>query len=372
MPEVIDWRQCADRSAIRRAAQALVDGRLVVFPTETVYGIAASTDSAGGVERLLLSKGRADNKPFPLAVRSAGAALEWIPRLGTLGQRLAKRCWPGPLTIVSSEGVNEGRAQQLPAAVRQKVCPNGSIGLRVPAHDAILGVMEELPGPLVLTSANRSGEADAVTSEEALQAIGDEVELVIADGPCRYGRPSTVVRVEGATWEILREGILLRSALQRLSACTIVFVCTGNTCRSPLAEALFKKLLADRLGCNAEELPARGFVIRSAGLSAACGGYAAPEAVEVARELGADLNGHTSRPVTSELVAHADYLLVMTRGHLSALTERYPKPGCRPRMLAPDGEDIPDPLGADHETYQECARQIQACIQQLLPEVEPK
>ena len=99
-------------------------------------------------------------------------------------------------------------------------------------------------------------------------------------------------------WSVVRAGVVDDATLARLSPYTIVFVCTGNTCRSPLAEALFKKKLADRLGCPVEELSRRGFLVISAGLAAMMGAAAADEAVEAAQDYGADLSGHLSRPLT--------------------------------------------------------------------------
>src|SRR5207245_9226247 len=135
--------------------------------------------------------------------------------------------------------------------------------------------MQLLGGPLVLTSANRSGGTAAVDAGHVLEAVGEGVDLVIDGGPSRYGRASTVVEVNGSTWKILREGVLSEEELERQSACEIVFVCTGNTCRSPLAEALCKKRLAERLGCAPPDLPRHGFAVQSAGLAAMIGDRAA-------------------------------------------------------------------------------------------------
>jgi protein-tyrosine phosphatase len=374
MPEILDWRTAADqRCVVRHAAEVLADGGLVAFPTETVYGIAAHALVPGAVERLALSKGRAEDKPLALAVGGPAEALDWLPALSPLGRRLARRCWPGPVTLVCGDGLEDGLAGRLPEAVRRRICPAGTVGLRSPAHAAILGVLPRLPGPLVLTSANRSGEPEATTAEEVVDALGGDLDLVIADGPSRYGQPSTVVRVAGKTWSVLREGVVAASVLERLAGCMIVFVCTGNTCRSPLAEALCKKLLAERLGCVPAELPQRGYTVVSAGLSALGGGRAAAEAIEAARELGADLDCHTSRPMTADLAAQADLLVAMTRGHLLALADYFPEsagqqPSAR-RLLCPEGTDVPDPIGCDRPVYRECAHLILGHVERLLPEV---
>jgi protein-tyrosine phosphatase len=170
---------------------------------------------------------------------------------------------------------------------------------------------------------------------------------------------------------VLREGVVSAADLARQSVCLIVFVCTGNTCRSPLSEALFKKQLADRLGCPPEALPQRGFFVLSAGLAAMMGGGAAAEAVAVAREFGADLSGHASRPLSADLAAQADYLIAMTRGHLLALAAQFPRSGVRPRLLSPEGDDVADPIGCEEPVYRECARQVWRHLEALVNELQP-
>ena len=153
--------------------------------------------------------------------------------------------------------------------------------------------------------------------------------------------------------------------------CLVVFVCTGNTCRSPLAEVLCKARLADRIGCTTADLPAHGFHIISAGLSAFSGGPAAEEAVEVARAFGADLAGHYSQPLTPDLAGQADYLVAMTNAHLLALAEFYKGLAARPRLLSPDGADLADPVGCPREVYEECAAQIWRSLDPLIEELRP-
>jgi protein-tyrosine phosphatase len=101
------------------------------------------------------------------------------------------------------------------------------------------------------------------------------------------------------------------------------------------------------------------------------GAAAAAEAIEAGRELGADLGHHTSRPLTAELVTHADFLVAMTHAHRQTLEDLVAPLGVGPRLVSPNGEDIADPIGCDREVYRQCARQILGYVGRLLPEVVP-
>src|SRR5262245_59537138 len=154
MSQVVDWQTAADPDAVvQRAVASLREGRLVAFPTETVYGLAASPLVPVAVAQLRQSKGRPEGKPLTLAIGSPADAQDWVPDISSLGRRLARRCWPGPVTLVFDAGIERGLASQLSDEVRQWVAPAGSLGLRVPAHEAILHVLYQLSGPLVLSSA---------------------------------------------------------------------------------------------------------------------------------------------------------------------------------------------------------------------------
>lgn len=362
-PVVIDVRNAEDaRDVIHRAVQALAEGRLVAFPTETVYGLGASACRPDAIERLREVKSRSTQAPFALAIKSVEEAIDFVPDMVPLARRLARRCWPGPVTLVVDSQHEEGLTAQLPAGVREAISPNGTIGLRVPANEILLDVLRMLAGPIALTSANRHGDAESVTAEDVRNSVGDDVALILDDGPCRYGQPSSVVRVQDNRFKMLREGVVAEGTLRRLASVMILLVCTGNTCRSPMAEALMRQRLARQKKCRLEQLEDRGFLVRSAGIAAAAGCPPSAEAMQVMREHGLDVERHEAQPLTEQLVRHADLILTMTAGHWHSVVQRWPHAADRVAMLLPDQVDVPDPIGRALDAYRHCAEQIKVGI----------
>src|SRR5262249_37500191 len=154
-------------------------------------------------------------------------------------------------------------------------------------------VLRLLPAPLVFSKAGTSNRGVATTADDLEDFDG--LSMIVDEGPTALGGASTWVRVDGSQWDIVRSGVVEARTLTRMAGTILLFVCTGNTCRSPMAEALCKVLLAKRWGCPVEDLEERGFVVVSAGMATSNGLPAAGYAVEVVRARGGSLEHHASR-----------------------------------------------------------------------------
>jgi protein-tyrosine phosphatase len=369
MPQVVPWppgdgAMSQPRShAVETCRRHLLRGELVALPTEAGYVAAASATHAEAVARL--AGLRTGDAPLPaVAVRGEADARDWVPDLGPVARRIARRGWPGPLVLLFTHGVKVGAGNRLPDGVLRTIAPGWELGLISSLHPAVRQTLENAAFPLVLGEV--AGEPVA-TADDIAAAIGDAAAVIVDSGPTQFAKPATVVEVGPDKWSIRREGVVPAAELARLAAQLILFICTGNTCRSPLAAALCQRMLADRLGCAIEELTEQGFLITSAGLAAVRGEPAAPEAVAVARDLGADLSGHASRPATPDLLSEADLVVGMTAGHLGGL-EGIVNTDARMRLLCGD-TDLADPIGGDMTVYQTCAGAIWQHLPALVDEL---
>ena len=335
------------QNLIEEAARVIVKGGLVILPTDTVYGIAASMLNRKAIERLYNVKNRPKDKPFSLLIDDKERIEEFAVDIPVAAYKLISEFWPGPLTLV------------LKAKSKQQ-----TIGLRMPNNDIALRVVRSAKVPVVCPSANLSGEPAPRDFASAIKDLNGKTELAIDNGPTLVGVESSVVDLTVNPPQILRGGAISKQDIERVMGKKIIlFVCTGNSCRSVMAKGLLEKKLKE-LGRNDVEVFSAGIAI--------IGGYRATvETIEIMAREGMDVSGHYTQRVSPQVIKKSDVILVMEKIHEARIVQLAPQAKNRVFLLKEFAKiedsslDIADPIGKSDADYEQTFYTIKDAVERV-------
>lgn len=372
-----------DVAEIERAAAVLRAGGLALLPSETVYGVYADASGTGaGMAGLRALDREPDVKtrtyPWTWHAHSRERVEEVLPVASPLHRRLMRVFLPGPVRLHVERDDEQiwaalGALGVVPGIIDGEFveAPGRVISVRVPEHVGTQGVLARAGGAAVAESAANFGIGDGreVTDEGAARAKEIGIGAVLVEGPAKFGRPSTTIRLlAGGGYRIMGVGAVNEREVRARVERRVLFVCSGNTCRSPVAEAIARHMLATRVHAPGEAMvPTR---VSSAGTSAAVGMGMTPESAEALAELDIDPGRHVSRQLTEEDVSSADFVFVMTRQHRRTVEMMMGRTDTPVALLDPDGADIDDPIGGPLRQYREMAKCVRGAIRKRLAEIE--
>ena len=334
----------------------LKTGGIIALPTDTVYGFAVDGSDFDAAEKLAEIKGR-DDKPFTFFLPK-----NKIDKYTILTKRkIIEYFIPGPLTII----LKKRAGVSLPYITEK-------IGIRIPQVDFIIKLLSLYNKPLAVTSANLSSRDTLKSAYEIAERFSD-INLVINGGNL-LSRPSTVLDLTTTPPVVKRKGVTSILEIEKVYGRNIrmdnslkfnvLFVCSGNTCRSPMAEGILKTLISER---NCE--------VQSAGTLMMNGMTPSPNAQDIVQQYGGSITQQLSQSLTRELLEWADLVLVMEYRHYIAVLDILPRAAVKTFLLKEykrrvKYNEISDPVGLDIDFYYKTAKDMLSSLKLIARDIE--
>lgn len=366
--------QNPDPKIIKKTVECLKKGGVIAYPTDTLYGLGIDTYNRNAVNKLFLIKQRDMRRPVSLLVNSIDQIEDEFGLDDEVRADLEKLL-PGRITAVIKNKKQKNNPILEHIEKEGEYLP--TVGVRIPDHPVSAAISAEFKSPISSTSANISGMNNVFSIQNVIAQFSSELDFILDAGPIPESMGSTIIDFTRFPYLILREGDFPKDELteilgknriyQQRKEYVITFVCSGNICRSPMAEAVLKKML--------NKTKYKDFIrVHSAGTLRLEPSSAHDYAVDVSRENDIELYDHLSKPINRHIVADSDIVFCLAQNHYNYLIERYPlyknKIFLLKQWKSKHNISIPsiaDPIGHPYDFFKETFSEIRTELTRILP-----
>jgi len=362
-----------DPVSINRTVEVLKEGGIVVYPTDTLYGLGVDMTNPKAVNKLLHIKQRNIKAPISLMVDSIESMEKIVGSISPKKQALIKNILPGKFTILL-QNKNEGSDDKKHPWNHQN---QSKIGFRIPDYAVCRELSIRLSKPISSTSANLSGQESALSITEVISYFGNKLDLILDAGLMKSNKGSTVIDLTKLPFLVFREGDISMEKLgemlpgisfeKRKTKFNVVFVCTGNICRSPLGEGILKAMVEKT---KFKDI----FSIQSAGTLNLGPVPAHDFSIKIADDNEIDLSSHRAKHINEQIVKDAAMIFCMAMDHQQYLKKHYPrhkhkfhllKDWQRVKPLAVPS--IADPIGHELKFFEKTYNDIFVEVKRVFP-----
>ncbi len=370
-------RNNPDPKIIKAAVDCLESGGLIVYPTDTLYGLGVDVYNREAVNKLFLVKQRDMRRPVSILLKSIQQIKEIFGFTPAHIKEDLEKIFPGRLTCLIKNDL------QKKVPIFENVNKPGhyleKVGIRIPSDKVSSALVNRYDSPISSTSANISGMENVFSIENVVANFGAELDLILDAGPIPQSKGSTVIDMTKEPYRITRQGDINEDDLlkilgekkivSRRNKFIITFVCSGNICRSPIAEAILKKMIT--------KTKYRSHIkVQSAGTLDLPNSQAHDFAISVCSDIDIDLTDHLSQPITKKIVEDSELIFCLAQNHINYLLKRYPQYKNKIFMLKQWNKNQPlfipsiaDPIGHDLRFFKETYKEIYFEIKRILPSI---
>ena len=360
-----------DDKVIEYTTRLLRKGGVIIYPTDTLYGLGVDVQNVRAMERLYRIKNRNYSIPVSLMVSSLDHIEDLIGLLPIEQHSYLKRLLPGPVTIILSNK-RRGRLQIIHRALDMD-----TIGFRIPDHPFCIRLAQKLDRPITTTSANKSGENNIADIKELINTFGSEIDLILDGGPLKKAAGSTIIDFTKQPYLIRREGELKIKDLRRIlpkvkfevrkTKYRVTFICSGNICRSAMAKVMMEHLIAKNSLSEFIEVDSAGTLhmpVQPAHIYA----------VQTLEKNGLDLHLHKSKSVSPKIMEESELIICMARNHFDDLNNHFPQYKDKIMLIKQWGRkeklanpSVADPIGHEPEFFDFTFKEIQNELKRIFP-----